>query len=91
MPNRAVDFDLSLRDRVVVFEDSDHDGRADKRTVFWDQGKQVTSVEVGRGGVWLLAAPEMLFIPDADEDLVPDGEPVVLLDGWTTAVFDTTS
>ncbi|MCA9106290.1 MAG: c-type cytochrome, partial [Planctomycetales bacterium] len=66
----------------VVFEDSDHDGRADKRTVFWDQGKQVTSVEVGRGGVWLLAAPEMLFIPDADEDLVPDGEPVVLLDGW---------
>ena len=29
-------FDESLRDRIVILEDSDGDGRADRRTVFWD-------------------------------------------------------
>lgn len=80
----SVNFDRELFDRILVLNDRDRDGRADERTVFWDEGKQVTSVEVGRGGVWILAAPQLLFIPDANEDLVPDGEPVVLLDGWDT-------
>ena len=34
------------------------------------------------GGVWIGAAPWLLFVPDRDHDLVPDGEPEVLLDGW---------
>jgi putative membrane-bound dehydrogenase-like protein len=74
--------DLSLRDRVVVLEDSDHDGQHDKRTVFWDKGQKLTSVEVGFGGVWALCPPQLLFIPDANCDDVPDAEPVVVLDGW---------
>lgn len=78
----SVNFDREMFDRVLVLRDTDRDGHHDERVVFWDQGKQVTSVEIGRGGVWLLAAPQLLFIPDANEDLVPDGEPVVLLDGW---------
>ncbi|MCB1234769.1 MAG: c-type cytochrome, partial [Verrucomicrobiae bacterium] len=36
----------------------------------------------GFGGVWIGAAPELLFIPDADGDDVPDGPPLVLLDGF---------
>lgn len=74
--------DLSLRDRVVILEDTDHDGKHDKRTVFWDKAQKLTSVEVGFGGVWLLCPPQMLFIPDANGDDVPDGEPQVVLDGW---------
>ena len=35
-----VNFDLSQRDRIVILEDTDHDGRADKHTVFWDQGPE---------------------------------------------------
>ena len=31
-----VGFHKELRDRIVVFEDNDNDGRFDKRTVFWD-------------------------------------------------------
>ena len=42
----------------------------------------LTSVEVGHGGVWLMCPPNLLFIPDADGDLVPDGEPEVMLDGF---------
>jgi putative membrane-bound dehydrogenase-like protein len=78
----ATNFDESLNDRIVIFDDQDGDGRFDRRTVFWDEGKKLTGVEVGFGGVWVLAAPEMLFIPDANGDDVPDGPPVVVLDGW---------
>ena len=78
----GINFDLSLRDRIVVLEDEDGDGKADKRTVFWDQAERLTSVEVGFGGVWALCAPHLIFIPDADGDLVPDGPPQVMLEGW---------
>ncbi len=71
-----------LRDRILIFEDSDGDGKFDERIVFWDQGQKVTSVEIGFGGVWVLAAPNLLFIPDRDADDVPDGEPEIVLTGW---------
>lgn len=76
-------FDLSLRDRVLIFEDTDNDGRADSRKVFTDQQQRLTSVEVGLGGVWLMCPPQLLFIPDADGDDVPDGPTQVVLDGFT--------
>src|SRR5690606_10720756 len=78
----ALNFDTSLSDRIVILEDSDGDGRADKRTVFWDRAEKLTSIEIGHGGVWALCAPNLLFIPDADGDDRPDGEPIVMLDGW---------
>jgi putative membrane-bound dehydrogenase-like protein len=74
-------WDDSLRDRLVVLTDSDGDGRHDERTVFWDEGTRLTSVAVGLGGVWVIDLPQVLFIPDADDDLVPDGPPEVVLDG----------
>ncbi len=77
-----VNFDLRLRDRIVILEDSRHTGHFDKRTVFWDKGQRLTSVAVGFGGVWALCAPQLLFIPDKNGDDVPDGPPVVVLDGW---------
>lgn len=77
-------FDLDQRDRVLIFEDTDNDGRADRRSVFWDQGRRLSSVEIGFGGVWVLCPPQLLFIPDRDRDDHPDGEPIVVLDGWAT-------
>ena len=82
---RERNFDDRFRDRIVILEDEDHDGQFDKRTVFWDQGRRLTSVEIGHGGVWVLDAPNLLFIPDKDGDDKPDGEPVVMLDGWDDA------
>jgi len=79
---RATNFDDRMRDRIVILEDVDGDGSFDKRVVFWDQGRRLTSVEIGHGGVWVLDAPNLLFIPDANKDDIPDGEPVVMLDGW---------
>ena len=75
-------FDLTQRDRILVLEDTDRDGRADKRTVFHDEVQRLSSVEVGFGGVWALCAPQLLFFPDKNGDDIPDGKPVVMLDGF---------
>ncbi|HEV7402849.1 MAG TPA: PVC-type heme-binding CxxCH protein [Chthoniobacteraceae bacterium] len=82
---RKLRFDLGLRDRVTILEDKDGDGVAETRKVFTDQVQMLTSVEVGRGGVWLMCPPQLLFIPDANGDDVPDGPPQVVLDGFTVA------
>ncbi len=79
---QKVNFATDHRDRIIILEDANNDGRFDKRTVFWDKASKLTSIEIGFGGVWALCAPHLLFIPDKDGDDVPDGEPVVLLDGW---------
>lgn len=78
-------FDLSLMDRVLIFEDTDGDGIAEKRTVFSDQVQMLTSIEVGHGGVWLMCPSKLLFIPDANRDDVPDGPAITVLDGFTVA------
>ena len=75
-------FDLKLRDRVLIFEDADGDGKPEKRTVFTDDVQRLTSVEVGHGGVWLMAPPQLLFIPDRNHDDKPDGPAEVVLDGF---------
>ena len=71
-------------DRIVIFEDSDGDGRHDKRTVFYDQLNYVTGIEVGFGGAWVMSPPNLYFIPDRNGDDKPDSEPLVLLDGFGT-------
>ena len=78
-------FDLSLRDRIVIFEDEDRDGKAEKRKVFTDKLQMLTSVEVQPGGVWAMCPPQLLFIPDRNGDDIPDSEPEVVLDGFTVA------
>ena len=72
------------KDRILIFEDADGDGRFDRRTVFYDKGTNFTGIELGFGGVWVCATPNLLFIPDRDGDDRPDGPPVVKLDGWNT-------
>jgi putative membrane-bound dehydrogenase-like protein len=69
-------------DRIIILEDVDHDGRFDKRTVFYDQLNYVSGIEVGFGGAWVMSPPYFYFIPDRDGDDRPDSEPQVLLDGF---------
>ncbi len=71
-------------DRLLIFEDTDHDGVFDKRKVFWDKGNYLTGFQLGFGGVYICCAPHFMFIPDRDGDDVPDAEPEILLDGWST-------
>ena len=70
------------RDRILVFEDTDGNGTLDKRKVFAEGLNLISGMEVGFGGVWVGAAPYLLFIPDLNGDDVADGQPQILLDGW---------
>ena len=75
-------FDLNLRDRILILEDVDHDGKFDKRTVFTDEIQMLTSIERGFGGVWAVCPPNLVFIPmDGDK---PAGPAQVILDGFST-------
>jgi putative membrane-bound dehydrogenase-like protein len=69
-------------DRIVIFEDTDGDGKFDTRKVFADKLANVSGIAVGHGGVWLTALPYVLFIPDRNGDDVPDGPAEIVLDGW---------
>src|ERR1043166_3999254 len=79
----AKKYDLNLRDRILIFEDKDGDGKFDSRKVFTDELQVVTSIEVGHDGVWVMCPPQLLFIPDADGNDVPDAAPIVAVDGFT--------
>jgi putative membrane-bound dehydrogenase-like protein len=80
-PKRAKDGEG--QDRILVFEDTNGDGKSDKRTVFMEKLNLVSGIEIGFGGVWVGAAPYLMFIPVADGDTPkPAGEPKILLDGW---------
>lgn len=80
---RPTKFELGLRDRVVILADKDGDGQSDERKVFTDEVQMLTGLEVGRGGVWAICPPQLLFIPDANGDDTPDGPAQVQLDGFT--------
>ncbi|MFO0808166.1 MAG: PVC-type heme-binding CxxCH protein [Gemmataceae bacterium] len=69
------------RDRVLIFEDTDGDGRFDKRTVVIENGSNLSGIEYGFGGIYLCSAPNLIHIPIKDDK--PAGPPKVLLDGWT--------
>lgn len=77
-------FTEEFRDRIVILQDSDHDGQFDQRKVFWNQGDRLTGLTLGFGGVWILNAGQLQWLPDKDGDDEPDGLPVVLLDGFDT-------
>ncbi|MEZ6059745.1 MAG: hypothetical protein R3C19_05230 [Planctomycetaceae bacterium] len=77
------EIDPNLRDRIIILEDKDWDGRHDVRKVFWDKGSMLTGLTWGFGGLWILNDGTLSFIPDRDGDDVPDSEPVEMLNGWT--------
>lgn len=70
------------QDSILIFEDTNGDGKADKRTVFYDKLTFSSGIAVGFGGVWVGAPPNLLFFPDKNGDDKPDAEPEKVLDGW---------
>ncbi len=69
-------------DKITVLEDSDGDGRFDKAKDVITGLSIVSSVLNGRGGLWVLNPPYLLFYRDANGDDVPDADPEVHLSGF---------
>jgi putative membrane-bound dehydrogenase-like protein len=69
-PNRAKDGEG--KDKIVILEDPNGEGSFEKRKTFIEGLNLVSGLELGYGGVWVGAAPYLMFIPDQDGDDVPD-------------------
>ena len=69
-------------DKVYILEDTDGNGTLDSKKTFIDTLNLVSGIEVGMGGVWIGAAPYLLFIPIDESGDKPAGPAQVLLDGW---------
>ena len=70
------------KDKITIHEDTDGDGVYDKHKTFIDGLNIATSFVQGRGGLWVLNPPYLLFYPDRNGDDVPDGDPEVHLSGF---------
>jgi len=70
-------------DRLLIFEDDDHDGRADRCKVFYNKLHCPTGFEFWNGGVLVVDQPRLIWLKDTDGD---DRADVVvhLFDGWAT-------
>ena len=69
-------------DRITILESTRGDGVFDKAKDFVSDLNIARSVVTGRGGVWVLNPPYLLFYPDKNRDDIPDGPPVVKLSGF---------
>jgi putative heme-binding domain-containing protein len=69
-------------DKITIHEDTNGDGVFDKHKTFVDGLNIATAFAQGRGGVWVLNPPYLLFYPDKDGDDIPDGDPEVHLSGF---------
>ena len=88
------------QDRIKILEDKDGDGTFETKKIFCKGLNLVSGIELGFGGVWVGAAPYLMFIPDEDKDdradpLILGGRLAdqvpgvffrakILLDGWGT-------
>ncbi len=57
-----------LNDKLLILEDRDGDGRADKCITFADHLHNPTGFEFWGGGVFVAMAPDLLFLKDTDGD-----------------------
>lgn len=69
--------------RIVVVEDSDHDGKADKRTVFLDKLHLARAVAVYPDGILYTDDTELRW--QKRDGLKPVGEPEIAVKGWVEA------
>lgn len=69
-------------DRILIFDDADGNGHFKTRKVFADNLSNVSGLEVGFGGVWVCATPNLIYIPLGADDK-PAGPAQILLDGWS--------
>ncbi len=70
-------------DKIVILEDTNGDGSADKETIFADSLYLPTSFELGKSGVFVSQPPNVWFMQDKDGDDRAD-EKEILLHGFGT-------
>jgi len=70
--------DPKPNDKILIYEDTDGDGKADKETVFADHLHLPIGFEFAPGGVFVSQEPHLVFLADADGDDKADSMEIVL-------------
>ncbi len=65
-------------DKIIILEDTDDDGVADKSTVFAEGLYLPTGIELANGGCYVAQSPDILFLKDTDGDDVADVKQLAL-------------
>jgi glucose/arabinose dehydrogenase/azurin len=65
-------------DKLLILEDTNRDGRADKVTVFADGLYQPMGFELGDGGVYISQEPNLVFLRDTNGDDRADERRIIL-------------
>ncbi|MGI8982289.1 MAG: PVC-type heme-binding CxxCH protein [Pirellulaceae bacterium] len=73
-----------VNDKILILEDTNGDGKADKQTVFADKLHVPTGIELGDGGCYVAQQPNLLFLKDTNGDDVAD-ERTIVLHGFDSA------
>jgi len=71
-------------DKILIYADTDGDGRADKETVFAHGLHLPTGLEISDGGCYVAQEPNLVFLKDTDGDDKADVREIVL-DGFDSA------
>ena len=81
--SRGYGFSNAGNSRILILEDTDHDGVADSKKVFLEGIAFPAAMAVGFDGLFLGAPPNLLFVPDRNHDDIADTANIeVRLTGW---------
>lgn len=69
----------TIGDKLLVFEDTNNDGKADKVTTFLDDLNCPTGFQFYKDGVLVMQAPDLWFVRDTDGDGKADWKERVLM------------
>ena len=70
--------DAKPNDKLLIYEDTNHDGKADKEIVFADGLNLPIGFEFAPGGVYVAEEPHLMFLADKDGDDKADSKEIVL-------------
>ncbi|MHC4997067.1 MAG: SGNH/GDSL hydrolase family protein, partial [Planctomycetota bacterium] len=65
-------------DKILIFEDTDHDGRADKQIVFADKLHLPIGFEITAEGAYVTEQPNLTLLRDTDGDDRADAREIVM-------------
>jgi putative membrane-bound dehydrogenase-like protein len=81
--SRGEGFSNSGKSRILSLEDTDHDGKADSKKIFLEGIAFPAAIAVGFDGLFLGAPPNLMFIPDKNNDDKADMDDIeIRLTGW---------
>ncbi len=81
--SRGKGFSNAGNSRILILEDTNHDGVADTKKVFLEGIAFPAAMAIGFDGLYLGAPPNLLFVPDKNHDDLADTSNIeVRLTGW---------